>query len=505
MKNIFLILSLILVSINCIAQVHIGPGQTFGNIEEAHNAAAIQPGDTVYLHAGSYTGYRGISELKGDSLNWIVFTRFNNDSIDISGCWQFMSCEYIKFLNLTFKANELESGRLINVDNGGSCETQSRHIIFDSCNFSGVTEINAITAFKFGGVDYFEVTNCVYKDMSSCSAFDFNVCHNGLIRGNRIENCLTGGHIKGGASDITMERNLFINASKEPWVAFELGGDTGEQFYCPGDNFEVKNLNFYSNMIIGGYRGLALSSAVDCNVVNNTFYNCGQATLRFLTTSNLFPQSIGNKVYNNIFSFGESAYINGSQMTFDAVTLRSNIYHSTKVGSFNGPYWDSELDAIRELDPMIYGASEIMYINPSSNDFHLAELSPAIGVAFPVSEPVTDFYGNSFSITARSIGAAEYIPPTGINEKKSNEDIVIYPNPATDIIEISYYLVNHTVNRMVNGLSYISIYNTLGECVIAVETGLRPVSTKRIDVSGLAIGMYFVRIGNYFKKFMVIR
>jgi hypothetical protein len=489
-----------------IAEVHLGPGQTFANIQAAHDASAIKPGDTVYLHSGSYRGYQGISSLKGNSSAWIVITRFQDDIIDISGGWQFMSCEYIKFVNLTFRANLQQTGRLISVDNSGSCETQSRFIKFDSCSFSNVTDPNAITSFKFGGVDNFEVTNCVFKDMPVCSAFDFNVCHAGKISGNRIENCLTGGHIKGGASFITMERNLFLDASKPSWVAFELGGDTGAQFYCPGDKFEVKNLNFYSNIIAGGYRGLALSSAVECNVANNTFYNCGQATMRFLTTSSLYPNLYGNMVYNNIFAFGSSAYINGSTQPGDAAFFIHNIYYSIIDSVFNGPYWDTpDLDKIKDKKPMIYGSGTKMFIDAVNNDFHLAEGSPAIGSGDMI-EPYYDFYGNKFT-SPRSIGAVAYINPTLVDQKETKIDF-LYPNPASDFIEI-----NVGTRRAVSEQCDVKIYNLLGEIQTTPQWAsplLRNCDTPpwkgvekvRIDVSILAPGMYFVRVGDKISKFM---
>jgi len=45
-------------------QVHLGPGQPFPNIQTAANAQAIQPGDTVFLHAGNYAGYQGVTQLR---------------------------------------------------------------------------------------------------------------------------------------------------------------------------------------------------------------------------------------------------------------------------------------------------------------------------------------------------------------------------------------------------------------------------------------------------------
>jgi len=459
------------------AQIHLGPNQPYPNIQAA--ASAIQPGDTVYLHAGSYAGYQTVTNLKGTATDWITITRYQNDAIDISGGWQFIRCEYLQFRNLNFKGNTTNPGRLFSIDNGGSCATQSKYILVDGCSFSNTTDAAATVAFKFAGVDYFEVTNNIFKDIPACEAMDFNTCHEGLIRGNRFENCLSGGHIKGGASNITMDRNLFINASQSPWVAYELGGDTGAPFYCPGDNFEVKNLHFYSNIIIGGYRGLALSSAKDCKVVNNTFYNCGQATMRFLTTSNFYPTLSGNQVENNLFAFGTSAYFNGGTQPAGAASFSHNIYYSIQNDPFNGPYWDSPaLDAIKDLNPLNYGANTPMFVNGPGNDFNLLAGSPAAGNGKAQTEPATDFYGKPFSASARSIGAIEVDINTAIKETTgSDAPLFVYPNPATDHLEV-------------NVRGAVEIWNTIG--VKVLESG----NEHQIFIGNLSPGLYFLRAGN---------
>ncbi len=418
------------------AQVHLGTGQAYPNIQTAASANAISPGDTVFLHAGSYSGYQAIADLQGTDSAWIVIQPYLNESHDIAGGWQFIRCAYIKFQNLNFKGNAIYPGRLFSIDNGGSCNTQSEFIIVDSCTFANTTIASASVAFKFAGVDHFEVTNCTFKDIPACEAMSFNTCHDGRIRGNRLENCLSGGHIKGGASNITMDRNLFINASSGTWVAYELGGDTSPEFYCPGDEFEVKNINFYSNIIIGGYRGVALSSARDCRVVHNTFYNCGQATMRFLNTSNLYPSLSGNSIENNLFAFGNSAYMNGSTQPLGAVFFSHNIYFSLINTIFSGPYWDSPaLDQIKDPIPLNYGSNTPMFINGPGNDFHLTPGSPAIQNGKPQSEPVSDFYGNPFSTTTPSIGAIEIELNTLVkNQVNTRNKPSIYPNPASDFI-----------------------------------------------------------------------
>ncbi|MBK9249983.1 MAG: right-handed parallel beta-helix repeat-containing protein [Ignavibacteria bacterium] len=478
MKLLFLLLiSYSQLSLIASAQVHLGKGFTYPNIESAATAGAILPGDTVYLHAGSYYGYQGVSKLKGTANRWITITRYQQDAIDIAGTWQFMSCEYIKFLNLNFQGNTQYPGRLFSVDNSGSCTTQSKYIVVDSCRFTNMTKGEEVVAFKFGGVDSFEVTNCLFKDIPACEAMDYNVCRVGIIRGNRFENCLSGGHIKGGASDILMERNIFINASQAPWVAFELGGDTGAQFYCPEDKFEVKNLRFYSNIIIGGYRGISLSSAVDCKIINNTFYNCGQATLRFLTTSALYPMLSGNRIENNIFAFGSSAYFNGGIQPSTATTFDKNIYYSISSPVFNGPYWDTpELDAIKDKNPTNVGSGTPMFTNEAPFDFHLAEGSPAIGEGLDVSEPMVDYEGKPFLTSGRSIGALEYNSVVGVSE---SDDLSsrLHPNPAGDYIDLPEMQHPHK----------LIIYNTLGYKVLeAMGDG------RRIDLRTLPQGVYLL-------------
>ena len=496
MKNLITLSAIIILFLaNSIlaAGIHIGPSQTYTNIQDAANVA--RPGDTIYVHAGSYSAYQFIPSLHGTSLKWIVIKRYQDDVMDISGSWQFSMCSYIKFEYLTFKGNTVNTGRLFHIDNGGSCETQSHHIIVDSCYFLNVTDPTN-SAFKFGGVDSFEIKNCVFKNIAA-GAFDYNVCHVGKISGNLIENCQTGGHIKGGSTFITMERNLFLNASVSSWVAFELGGDTGAQFYCPGSTTEVSDLKFYSNIIIGGYRGLALSSAVNCTVANNTFYECGQATMRFLTTSNLYPKLFGNIVRNNIFAFGAvSQYMNGGTQPSGAVTFKNNIYYSTVSSTFNGPYWDGELDSIKDPNPMNYGSSTSMFVDGQSNDFHLIDGSPAIASGYSITEPAIDYYGNVYK-TQRSIGAVEYNSSPSDVFSVNHEDFVfnVFPNPASNYITVGTQQYSSQLKLQSDKFT---IYNSLGIVVITNNM----TSCNLIGIKNLPDGIYFIKIGNQVKSFV---
>ncbi len=83
------------------------------------------------------------------------------------------------------------------------------------------------------------------------------------------------------------------------------------------------------------------------------------------------------------------------------------------------------------------------------------------------------------------------------NETKTSDEIEISPNPATDFIEI---LVG--TRRAVSDQSEIKILNIYGQTVLSV--GAIHELPLRVDISVLARGMYFVRIGDRVQKFVKI-
>jgi ligand-binding sensor domain-containing protein len=85
----------------------------------------------------------------------------------------------------------------------------------------------------------------------------------------------------------------------------------------------------------------------------------------------------------------------------------------------------------------------------------------------------------------------------GIEENfiSKDETQMIYPNPASDFIEISV-----GAQLAVSDQSEIRIFNIYGQTVLFV--GAIHELPLQIDVSGLAPGMYFVRIGDKVQKFI---
>jgi hypothetical protein len=89
--------------------------------------------------------------------------------------------------------------------------------------------------------------------------------------------------------------------------------------------------------------------------------------------------------------------------------------------------------------------------------------------------------------------------PTSVDEDNNFINSLIYPNPATDYIEISS--INPTLKHGVDEEDYeIQIFDMLG---IAVSpAGGRIKEGGRIDISNLSPGIYFIKIGNRVEKFV---
>lgn len=84
---------------------------------------------------------------------------------------------------------------------------------------------------------------------------------------------------------------------------------------------------------------------------------------------------------------------------------------------------------------------------------------------------------------------------TAIHSVKENHKISIFPNPATDLINIS---TNHRVDK-----SIIVISDLSGREVKRIEQSIEPSSMNSIDISSLTSGSYFFTINGVSESFQV--
>jgi hypothetical protein len=78
-----------------------------------------------------------------------------------------------------------------------------------------------------------------------------------------------------------------------------------------------------------------------------------------------------------------------------------------------------------------------------------------------------------------------------------NFEIVISPNPALNYISI---LLNNGLQHLVQSNNYMRIYNSFGENVSSIA--IQNPESQQIDISSLPPGLYFVRYGSEYGKFI---
>ncbi len=176
----------------------------------------------------------------------------------------------------------------------------------------------------------------------------------------------------------------------------------------------------------------------------------------------------------------------------------------------------------------IYGKNFDVSSGLLASDFNQDGLIDIFFVGGWTHADYTQNYGRAYMISTQSKGGPDWlmfglnhyrnnyleITPTSIQSEEDHTSI-IYPNPASEYIEISFDSINPMLNPILNpmlkhgvdfGVSEIKIYNSYGECVISDVQHLEDVGhLKRIDISHLPFGLYIIHIGNCTEKFVVVR
>ncbi len=472
-------------------QIHVGPGQAYPNIGAAASAKVVQPGDTIFVHGGTYGDSNPlIDSLIGTPNKWIVIRPFGQDSVSIHVQYTFQAAQYLKISGLNFYGNDRADSaqvyHLLFFDYQYACFTSNHDIIIENCTFSDLNNTgkeNTGACLKIDGTENFQVLNCIFKDGTNITdGISLNADLNGLVSHCTFINMPgDGSHCKGGAKNITYEQNLFINCDAD---GIDVGGDTGPQFFCPLDaTWEADSIMVYSNVFIGGTTGMRLSSCHHAFIFNNTCFKTTEFAFRSLNTSETGITLDSNYVYNNIFTTYSpyGIYMNASDnFNYTTEFFKNNLFHDYLNQDPSAINW-SELPGVN-VSGSIIGDPE--FVDTLNENFSLKPGSPAIGAGFPTQEPTADFIGTTFSTTARSIGAYA-AQLAGVISNASNNGIIISPNPCANVLTLD---CNGS-----SALYEISILDALGRQLLRInvlpQVGIHSIP---IDVSALLDGEYLV-------------
>ncbi|MDP2385141.1 MAG: T9SS type A sorting domain-containing protein [Bacteroidota bacterium] len=199
---------------------------------------------------------------------------------------------------------------------------------------------------------------------------------------------------------------------------------------------------------------------------NNIFYKanaCLAMPSTWNTTNGYQKLKLSNNCYYQLsptdtvaFLFFSSAYNTSSFTTYQTNTGQD-------IGSFIN-------------DPL--------FVNYSSNDFHIISTSPVINQGYPTG--ILNDFDTEARVSSIDIGADEFYPNTSvIVGQLINKSLSIFPNPATETLTINLTGKNSTVQ--------VQIFNPMGMLLKEFEV---PESAK-INIADLPSGLYFIHIKNH--------
>lgn len=488
----FLLCAILALSAASARTLEVGAGKQYTRLQAA--ATVATPGDTILMRAGTYSGGDAIANLQGTAAAWITLRAANSETVLFRGgsqAFQLSDAAFLRIEDLTF---EQQTGNGVNIDDGGTLDTPSHHIVIERCVWLGMNATGNNDELKMSGIDTFTVRNCIFLNGSAGgSQIDMVGCHQGIFAGNYFEdggsNCIQA---KGGSSDILIQGNTFINGGER---ALNIGGSTGLAFFRPqGINYEAANIYVYSNIFVGSTAPIAFVGAVNCEVINNTIHRPTRWAIRILqeTVGNGFLPCSNNSFINNIivFSTGQPAINISGNTSPETFTFSHNLWFNPDNPTWNGP------------NTPVTEVSRILNMNPQFDDttkFFLATTSPARGKGKDVPRPEADFSGMTFT-SPRSIGARHGNPPMSVQEGQLPViPVQVRPHPVTGGCA---RLLLPAELHAISTAQFINIATGSAYEATAHSNGME----VEYDVHALPEGVYIVELqGQPIAKVMIMR
>lgn len=218
--------------------------------------------------------------------------------------WQLSDCEHLTLRHIAVRGQQANG---INIDDGGSLDTPTRHLVLEGIHVSDVGPQGNFDGIKLSGVDDFTVRDCTVEGWGG-QAIDMVGCHRGVIegctfRGKEGFSQSAGPQTKGGSSQIAIRRCLFLDAGGR---AVNLGGSTGPAYFRPrGALYEARDICVEACVFVGSQAPLAFVGVDGAVVRYNTIYRPKKWVLRILqeTTEPGFAPCRNGRFEHNLIVF----------------------------------------------------------------------------------------------------------------------------------------------------------------------------------------------------------
>jgi hypothetical protein len=209
----------------------------------------LKPGITLKIAPGDYPGghsVSGIEKLTIEALNAKNPPHFKGGA----NAWHFSRCKDLTLRNLRLSG---QTGNGLNLDDGGDLANPTTGITIEHVEISDIGPKGNHDGIKCSGLDKLTIRDCTITGWGG-QGIDFVGCHHSLITGCKLigKEGFTASaaiQLKGGTSDVIVEKSQFTNAGERP---INLGGSTGLHYFRPqGAKFEAARLIVRDNVIEG--------------------------------------------------------------------------------------------------------------------------------------------------------------------------------------------------------------------------------------------------------------
>ena len=228
----------------------------------------LKSGTTIRLAPGDYGGghhVSGIENLTIEALDPENSPHFKGGGND----WQFSRCAGLTLRYLRISG---QTGNGLNLDDGGERESPVKGISLEHLEINDIGPQGNHDGIKCSGLEDLTIRDCTITGWGG-QGIDFVGCRRSLITGCRFEgkagfSASAGVQLKGGTSEVTVEKCHFINAGERP---LNVGGSTGlEYFRPPGAISEAARIIVRDNVIEGSPCAAAFVGVDGAEFANNT-------------------------------------------------------------------------------------------------------------------------------------------------------------------------------------------------------------------------------------------
>ena len=229
---------------------------------------SLNSGDTLKVAPGDYPAGHQISNLTNLTIEALDAKNPPHFKGGTNG-WRFSRCSSLTLRNLRISG---QTGNGLNLDDGGDLANPVTGITLDHIEVSDIGPSGNHDGIKCSGLDKLTIRGCTISGWGG-QGIDFVGCHHSLITGCRFIGkegftASAGIQLKGGTSDVIVEKCHFTNAGERP---LNLGGSTGLPYFRPlRAKFEAARLTARDNVIEGSLCAAAFVGVDGAEFSGNT-------------------------------------------------------------------------------------------------------------------------------------------------------------------------------------------------------------------------------------------